>query len=134
MRGIRSVVFIGLVSGCVGLFTSPVEAAASCGEQVCASAGEWLADQTLDAKARKKQAKDNRKRGDVQLAVELSDEFEGRGSVFVDGRYLAAGSSRAIKPGKHELEVRDGDEVIALGVLVVPRGVDEVTVEIGAQP
>ena len=26
------------------------------------------------------------------------------------------------------------DEVIALGVLVVPRGVDEVTVEIGAQP
>ena len=54
--------------------------------------------------------------------------------MFVDGRYLAAGSSRAIKPGKHELEVRDGDEVIALGVLVVPRGVDEVTVEIGAQP
>lgn len=53
-----------------------------------------------------------------------------RGSVFVDGRYLAPDATRAIKPGKHELELREGDEVLALGVLVVPKGAESIVVEI----
>lgn len=125
---LRSSVFFFFGLFAVG-FASPVEAAASCDQQVCPSAGEWLDGKTLDAKARKKDAKTNRKRGDVELSVTFAGE---RGSVFVDGRYLAPGATREIKPGKHELEVRDGDEVIALGVLVVPRDVDSVEVEVGA--
>lgn len=104
-----------------------LEAAGSCGASVCPSAGEWQEGKTLDAKARKKEAKTNKKKADVELRVEVEGE---RGSVFVDGRYLAHGSARAIKPGKHELELREGDEVLALGVLVVPKGADAIVVEI----
>ncbi len=129
MRGIRAGLFMGLFMGLVGLvgFARPVEAAASCEQAVCVSAGEWLDGKTLTSKARKQDAKANRKRADVELTVAVTDD---RGSVFIDGRYLAHDSTRAIKPGKHELEVRSGDEVIALGVLVVPRGVDSVEVEV----
>lgn len=121
---IRSWVFVGLL-----LTSTRVEAAASCEQQVCASEGEWLDGKTLTSKARKQEAKANRKRADVELSVTVADD---RGSVFIDGRYLAPGAARAVKPGKHELEVRAGDEVLALGVLVVPRGVDSVEVEVGA--
>lgn len=99
--------------------------AGSCGASVCPSAGEWQEGKTLDAKARKKEAKANKKKADVTLRVAAE-----RGSVFVDGRYLAPDATRAIKPGKHELELREGDEVLALGVLVVPKGAESIVVEI----
>jgi hypothetical protein len=99
--------------------------AGSCGASVCPSAGEWQEGKTLDAKARKKEAKANKKKSDVTLRVAAE-----RGSVFVDGRYLAPDATRAIKPGKHELELREGDEVLALGVLVVPKGAESIVVEI----
>lgn len=101
--------------------------AGSCGASVCPSAGEWQEGKTLDAKARKKEAKANKKKADVSLRVDVA---QGRGSVFVDGRYLAPDATRAIKPGKHELELREGDEVLALGVLVVPKGAESIVVEI----
>ncbi|MFV8749630.1 hypothetical protein ACNOYE_03650 [Nannocystaceae bacterium ST9] len=129
IRVMRSVVLVAAIVGLiVGGFAARAEAA-SCEQQVCPSAGEWQEGKTLDGKARKKEAKANRKRGDVELTVKVADE---RGSVFVDGRYLAHGSSRAVKPGKHEIEVREGDEVIALGVLVVPRDAGEVELEVGS--
>jgi hypothetical protein len=127
MRAIRIWLLVAVILG----LANPTAAAASCDQQVCPSAGEWLDGKTLTAKARKANAKANRKRSDVELTVTVADE---RGSVFIDGRYLAPDATRAVKPGKHELEIRDGDEVIALGVLVVPRGVDSVAVEVGAGP
>jgi hypothetical protein len=122
---VRSSVFFAVILG----FATPVAAAGSCDQQVCPSAGEWLDGSTLTSKARKKDAKANRKRGDVELTITVADE---RGSVFIDGRYLARDATRAVKPGKHEIEVRSGDEVLALGVLVVPRGVESIEVEVGS--
>lgn len=97
-----------------------------CGMKVCVyatgeGAGTWREGETLSRKQRQKQAKQNRKRRDVALNVEL---VGGRGSVFVDGRYLPSHGPHAqlgVKPGKHEIEVRDGDQRITVGVLVVSR-------------
>lgn len=111
---------------------------ADCGEQVCLyaedgdSAGSWKPDSRMSAKQRKAEAKKQRKNKDVALRVELED---GRGSVFVDGRYLATQGphgERGVKPGKHEVEVRDGDEVIAVGVLSVGRKIKSLTLVVHA--
>lgn len=109
-----------------------------CGAQVCVygsdptSQDDWKPDARLSRKQRQKEAKANRKRKDVTLDV---DVVGGRGSVFIDGRYLAAEGpfeTRAVKPGKHEIEVRDGERTIAVGVLAVPRNVDAVTLVVHA--
>ncbi len=97
-----------------------------CGVQVCIYSSDqtgsaWKTGQRLSRKKRKADAKKNRKRKDVGLSVSLA---EGRGTVFVDGRYLATTgphAQRALKPGKHEVEVRDGDETLAIGVLTISR-------------
>jgi hypothetical protein len=110
-----------------------------CGESICVYANDsrssalssgntWKPDARLTRRARAAEAKKQRKRKDVDLRVELHDR---RGSVFVDGRYLALQGPyavRALKPGKHELEVRDGDEVIAVGVLTISTKAAAVTV------
>jgi hypothetical protein len=109
-----------------------------CGAAVCvygsdpASQADWKPDARLSRKQRQKDAKANRKRSDVTLDV---DVVGGRGSVFIDGRYLAASgphNRRAVKPGKHEIEVRDGELIIAVGVLTVARNVDAVTLVVHA--
>lgn len=111
-----------------------------CGGAVCVyvsgsdSDGQagWKPDARLSRKQRQKDAKDNRKRGDVTLDVDVVD---GRGSVFIDGRYLAASGpheQRAVKPGKHEIEIRDGDRIIVIGVLTVARNVDAITLVVHA--
>ncbi len=92
------------------------------------SVGGWLEGETLSAKARAKEAKKQRKAKEVGVRVELEG---GRGSVFIDGRYLASGDEgRAVKPGKHELEVRDGERVIALGVIQIPSKIGEVVIQV----
>lgn len=104
----------------------PPPAGADCGEQVCLYASgsdgsSWKPDDRLSAKQRRREAKRNRKRRDIGLSVDL---VGGRGSVFIDGRYLATSGSfaeRELKPGKHELEVRDGTELVTAGVLVISR-------------
>ncbi|PRQ02335.1 hypothetical protein ENSA5_24260 [Enhygromyxa salina] len=116
-----------------------------CGEQVCLYAsdrsykrvigdgvGSWKAETRLNRNKRKKEAKKNRKRKDVALNVVVEGR---RGSVFVDGRYLAATgehAQRVLKPGKHEVEVRDGEEVITFGVLSVPRKVSAIALVVHA--
>lgn len=111
-----------------------------CGEQVCLfatagddalegeAAGTWKPDAHLSNKQRKAEAKRNRKRKPVTLRVQVEG---GRGSVFVDGRYLATEgphAERELVPGKHEIEVRDGDTVVCVGVLTIPRKATELTV------
>ena len=103
-------------------------AGTDCGVQVCiySSSGDtsstWKTGQRLSRKKRRADAKKNKKRKDVGLSVTIAEE--GRGSVFVDGRYLATTgphAQRALKPGKHEVEVRDGNQTLAIGVLVLGR-------------
>lgn len=109
-----------------------------CGAKVCVygsdptSQDDWKPDARLSRKQRQKDAKANRKRSDVTLDV---DVVGGRGSVFIDGRYLAVSGAfdrRALKPGKHEIEVRDGERTIAVGVLTIARSVESVTLVVHA--
>ena len=116
-----------------------------CGVQVCLYAndrsykrvigqgvGSWKPGSRLSRKKRKQEAKKNRRRKDVSLNVMVEG---GRGSVFVDGRYLASEgphAQRVLKPGQHELEVRDGEQVVTFGVLVVPRKVSSIAVVVHA--
>ena len=109
-----------------------------CGAKVCVygsdptSQDDWTPDARLSRKQRQKDAKANRKRSDVTLDV---DVVGGRGSVFIDGRYLAASGAfdrRSVKPGKHEIEVRDGERIIAVGVLAIGRNVEAVTLVVHA--
>ena len=103
-----------------------------CGEQVCfypsddSKSPSWKADARLSKSARKKDAKKYRKRKSVSLSVEV---LEARASVFVDGRYLPP-AGLDIKPGKHELEVRDGETVVAVGVVTIPSGLDSLKVAV----
>lgn len=123
----------GLLSALAALAPAPATND-DCGAQVCvyantrgqepipaADAGSWKPDSKLSKKARRKDAKKHRKHKDVALSVRVEG---GRASVFVDGRYLAGDgphAQRSVKPGKHEIEVRDGDRVVAVGVLSIPR-------------
>jgi hypothetical protein len=109
-----------------------------CGATVCVYGSDptgqddWKPDARLNRKQRQKDAKANRKRKDVTLDV---DVVGGRGSVFIDGRYLAASGPhdrRTVKPGKHEIEVRDGERIIAVGVLTIVRNVEAVTLVVHA--
>jgi hypothetical protein len=114
----------GLLAGALAAFAPAPGADVDCGAQVCiygADADNWKPDSRLSKKARRKNAKRNRKRKDVALSVTVEGA---RASVFVDGRYLASEGPhalRGVKPGKHEIEVRDGERVVAVGVLVIPR-------------
>ena len=54
----------------------------------------------------------------------------GRGSAFIDGRYLANGETTEIAPGKHDIQVRDGDQLLAQGVLTIPRKSTGVTLTV----
>jgi hypothetical protein len=97
-------------------------AAASCSDPsgVCldeGKGGKWEADASLSAKAMKAKRKGP--------ACKVSFEIDGgRGSVFVDGRYAGTAplESVSLLPGKHDVQVRDGQKILAEGVLTVPKG------------
>ncbi len=78
---------------------------------------KWEPDASLSAK----QLKAKRKGPNGKLSVKIED---GRGSVFVDGRYVGTAplGDLSLGPGKHDLQVRDGDRILAEGVLTVPKG------------
>jgi alkylation response protein AidB-like acyl-CoA dehydrogenase len=56
----------------------------------------------------------------------------GRGSVFVDGVFIAIAPALyvPIKPGKHDIEIRDGERVRARGVLTIPNNASDVVVRV----
>ena len=126
------------VSACIGAafvatLLLPATGAATevCEQGVCVEGAEWEHGSSLDDRTREREAKRNRKRKDATLTVELVGS-SARGSVFVDGVWIAAApiSYVPLKPGKHDLEVRDGETVLARGVLAIPRKGGEVTVKI----
>jgi hypothetical protein len=98
----------------------PARAAASCSDDgVCLSdaKAKWDPDASLSAK----QLKAKRKGSPCKVAFEVEG---GRGSVFINGRYAGTAplSGVSLLPGKHDVQVRDGDRILAEGVLTVPKG------------
>lgn len=115
----------------LALTAPPARAAASCtdasGVCVAGGAGKWDPDASLTAK----QIKAKRKGAACKVSFEIDG---GRGSVFVDGRYAgsAPDTSMSLTPGKHDIQIRDGQKILAEGVLTVPKGGDlQVTVRHG---
>jgi len=113
------------------LASTPASAAEVCEQGVCVSGAEWSINEQLDDKARAREAKRNRKGKDATLTVEIPG---GRGSVFLDGVWIAVAPINyvPIKPGKHDLEVRDGERVLARGVLEIDKKGGDVTVKVGS--
>lgn len=105
----------------LALATPAAQAAAACTEAsgVCliGSGAKWEADASLTAK----QIKAKRKGAACKVSFEIDG---GRGSVFIDGRYAATApnSTLSLTPGKHDIQVRDGQKILAEGVLTVPKG------------
>lgn len=115
----------------LSLAPAGVDAAEVCDEQgVCIDGGNWRSGEQLDDKSRAKERKKNAKRKDAALTVELRS---GRGSVFIDGVWIAQApvSFIPIKPGKHDLEVRDGETLLARGIVEIPKNAGEVKITIG---
>ncbi|HLT37367.1 MAG TPA: hypothetical protein VK034_13835 [Enhygromyxa sp.] len=104
----------------LALTSTPAAAAEVCEAGVCVSGAAWSSGDQLDDKARAREAKRNRKGKDATLTVEIAG---GRGSVFLDGVWIAVAPINyvPIKPGKHDLEVRDGERLLARGVLEVDK-------------
>ena len=90
---------------------------------------KWEEGKSLSDKSRKKNFKKYKKKKDVSLAVTLQG---GRGSLFIDGVWtgVAPFGTVQIKPGKHDLQIRDGDTVITQGVITVPTKASELTLKI----
>jgi hypothetical protein len=118
-----------LVLACILLAPASAHAAEECGPNACISGASWASGEQLDDRDRDREAKRNRKSKDAQLSVELAN---GRGSVFVDGVWIAPVPALyvPIKPGKHDLEVRDGERVLVRGVLTIPKKGGEVSVRV----
>lgn len=93
------------------------------GSSICVNAGEaeWTANDVLSGKNRRKDAKKYRKKDPVPLTVKIEG---GRGSVFVDGRWVGEAPLQdvALKPGRHDLQVRDGATVLGEGTLKIKKG------------
>lgn len=101
---------------------TPAQAACSDASGLCmdpVKGAKWEADASLSAK----QLKAKRKGTPGKLSVTIED---GRGSVFLDGRYVGTAplSDLALGVGKHDLQVRDGNKILAEGVLTVPKSAD----------
>lgn len=112
---------LSLVFATAALFAAPTPAQAACSDPsgLCmdpVKGSKWEPDSSLSAK----QLKAKRK-GTGNLSLKIDD---GRGSVFVDGRYVGTAplSDLTLGAGKHDLQVRDGAKILAEGVLTVPKG------------
>jgi len=109
----------------LGLGSSPSATAAvfACDDEsgLCVDSGG--ASFTADKKTSKK----NRKKRSTKSAGSLSLTIDnGRGSVFINGRYIGTApiSGVEIPSGRNDLQVRDGAAVLASGELNVPKNAD----------
>jgi hypothetical protein len=117
------VIALGLGLG-VGLAGAPAATASwqtDCDEDsnLCVeqpSGASWAGGTKTTAKERKRRSL----KGGGTLALSIEG---GRGSVFVNGRYVGTAPVEGVKVprGKSDVQVRDGAEVLAWGVLLVPK-------------
>ena len=96
---------------------------------VCVDGASWRNGETLSDKLRRKERKRNKKRKNATLSVSVGSS---RASLFVDGQWVALAPANyvPIKPGKHDIQVRDGQRVLAMGVIVVPRKGGDVEIKV----
>ena len=118
------------------VFLGPPPPPADCPSgQLCVVDGnaEWLDGETMSDKARTKEYRKFKKKKDVALSVEITGE--GRGSVFVDGVFAGVAPLRdyTVKPGRHDVEVRDGEDVLASGVLKVRKKTEIVSTKVAGE-
>ncbi len=105
---------------------APAQAAFECSDEsnLCVeSGGEWASDSSTTSKERRRQSKKNA--GTLTIRVE-----GGRGSVFINGRYAGTAPLEGIEipTGKNDVQIRDGADVLATGVMTVPKGSDVIAV------
>lgn len=90
----------------------------ACDEGLCieSGGGSFVADAKATSKQRRSRSKKNS--GTLSLTIE-----DGRGSVFINGRYAGTAplSSVSVPAGKNDIQVRDGAEVLTAGVLTMPK-------------
>jgi hypothetical protein len=115
--------FPALLAGlAIALVGTPVEAEDNCTEDgvVCVTKIKGSAFRA-NKKANKKDRKRRGKGASGVLNVTINN---GRGSVFVNGRFVGTAPVQylAIQSGRNEVQVRDGMIVLAEGLLTVPRG------------
>lgn len=110
----------------MGVAAPTAQAAFECTEEgnLCVeSGGTWASGSRTSSKDRRKQSK--KSAGSLTVRIE-----GGRGSIFLNGRYAGTAPLEGIEvpSGKNDLQIRDGSEVLATGVLTVPKGSDVVAV------
>ncbi len=117
-----SIVFVAAVG--LGLATPSVQAMQMACEDdsgLCVDGGgaKWQSDKSSSKKQRKKRS--NKKGGTISMEVD-----DGRGSLFINGRYAGTAplSGAKIPKGANDIQVRDGAKVLAEGLLTVPAGAD----------
>ncbi len=130
MQPVRTMLLSSLCSlSMLALSPSLAHAAEICDAQVCVDGANWVSGEQLDDKARAREAKKHRKSKNATLTVEIPG---GRGSVFLDGVWIAPAPINYVplKPGKHDLEIRDGERVLARGVLEIGKRGGDVKVRV----
>lgn len=125
---IRPLLVVAAAAALVGV-ASPAAATCSDSTGLCVVSGnvKWKPDNTLtEAQLRK----ENKKRKGAVANLDLKVD-DGRATVFIDGRWggVAPLNSYPMTPGAHDLQVRDGNRILAEGVLVFTAG-ESVSIEI----
>lgn len=78
---------------------------------------KWEPGRSSSRRDRKRRTKKNA--GTLSLSID-----NGRGSLFINGRYAGTAPLDGVEipRGKNDIQVRDGADVLASGLLTVPRG------------
>jgi hypothetical protein len=117
------------LAACIGLVlvTSPAETVEASSLAACMEPGNLCLEPLKGAKwqpGKKATRKDRKRRGRGKAGSLFLTIDNGRGSVFINGRYAGTAplDGTAIPSGKNHIQVRDGMIVLSDGLLTVPRG------------
>jgi hypothetical protein len=120
-RHLKILAGLGLAAGLLVPTHSATAAAFECTHEsnFCldpANGAGWESDARSSSSDRGK-----RKKGGETLSISVEG---GRGSVFINGRYAGTAplDGVSIPSGKNDIQIRDGAEVLAQGLLTVPKG------------
>jgi hypothetical protein len=116
------------LAGCIGLVLaiSPTETVEA-SSLACMEPGNLCLEPLKGARwqpGQKATRKDRKRRGRGKAGTLFLTIDNGRGSVFINGRYAGTAplDGTSIPSGKNNVQVRDGMIVLSDGLLTVPRG------------